>query len=287
MAQAPEKFEHAPVEGKAAIIFTDLDGTLLESDGSVLPDVVRLVRRLGSEQIPVVPVTSKTRREVSDWLQRLEIPGPAIFENGAGVLFAGGVEVSSEAIPAQALLRILDTACGAAGVPVRPLVEIPEDELFRLTGLSPREQRDARSREYSVPFLAPALAETPLLERLRAAGGLSVVRGGRFWHLMGCHTKSGFFDLIRNRCGAWGTSLGLGDAPNDIPILQAVDVPVVISGRTGPEPELVSRFPDAYRPAAFAGAGWVEAIETLVLARLSSPVRRKPFDDGLPARRGK
>lgn len=260
----PTSFTHLSHERKSAIVFTDLDATLLESDGSILPDAILLVRALAGSGIPVVPVTSKTRREVAEWLRILAIPGPAIFENGAGTLLDDRVEVSPQAIPASDLAKLLDAASREADVSVRPLTTIPEAELQRLTGLSPREQQDARSREYSVPFLVTEQDLSPLRTVLDGVSAVSLVRGGRFWHLMGRHSKSDSFARIRDFRGAWGTAIGLGDAPNDIPILAAADLAAIIPGPRGASVELTSRFPHAFRAARPAGAGWIESIRSLI-----------------------
>jgi mannosyl-3-phosphoglycerate phosphatase len=259
-----DAFVHAPEHGRRAIVFTDLDSTLLERDGSILPRAALLVRRLFGLGIPVVPVTSKTRREVVDWLSRLGIPGPAIFENGAGVLFASGARISPEARSAVELRGRLSEAVRAARIAVKLLTDISEAELESLTGLSPQEQADARSREFSIPFLMDEKGLARLEEELREPLDVSLVRGGRFWHLMGRHTKADFFPAVREECGALGTSIGLGDAPNDIPILASVDLPVLIPGVRGVSAELARRFPSAFMASQEAGAGWCEAIERLV-----------------------
>lgn len=262
-------FRHFPGRGQSAIVFTDLDATLLEPDGSLLSEAASLVRRLAQAEVSVVPVTSKTRLEVSDWLRRLRIPGPAIFENGARTVLGETVEISPSAVACASLLELLWHCSRETGVPVRPLTEMSEDELERLTGLSPREQAGARSREYTLPFLAETDDLAPLRRSLQSTGRVAIVKGGRFWHLMGLHSKADFFARVRGHCGAWGTTLGLGDAPNDIPILAAVDRPAIIRGEAGHAPELVERFPAAYRTAERAGAGWVEAISELVPPELS------------------
>ncbi len=267
----PRVFVHIPKGGKGAIIFSDLDGTLLEHDGTILPEVAHLVRELAQKEVRVVPVSSKTRREIRDWLTRLTIPGPGIFENGAGVLLGDSVEISPLARPAGELAGVLEKVCRESSIEVRPLASISEQELESLTGLSPREQQDARSRDFSVPFLADP-SQMPLLwDRLSKVSELSLVRGGRFWHLMGRHQKSDFFTRVKNHCGAWGTSIGLGDAPNDIPILKSVDWPAVIPGARGLSHELTQAFPEAFAAKEKAGRGWVESITRLLPASFLKP----------------
>ena len=67
-----------------ALIFTDLDGTLLDDryDVSGAAAAMDLVTELGAL---VVPVSSKTRAEMTLLREQQRIPTPFIFENGAGI----------------------------------------------------------------------------------------------------------------------------------------------------------------------------------------------------------
>jgi len=69
------------------LIFTDLDGTLLDHDTygweEALP-ALDLCRRLG---VPVILVSSKTRAEMDVLQNRLGLSAPFISENGGGIFF--------------------------------------------------------------------------------------------------------------------------------------------------------------------------------------------------------
>ena len=59
------------------------------------------------------------------------------------------------------------------------------------------------------------------------------------------------------------TTVGLGDSPNDLSMLEAVDIPIVIPGLKGPHPQLADR---GWAIAPETGCrGWAIAMETLVL----------------------
>ena len=68
-----------------ALIFTDLDGTLLDDryDVSGAAAAMDRVTELGAL---VVPVSSKTRAEMTLLREQQRIPTPFIFENGAGLI---------------------------------------------------------------------------------------------------------------------------------------------------------------------------------------------------------
>jgi predicted mannosyl-3-phosphoglycerate phosphatase (HAD superfamily) len=61
--------------------------------------------------------------------------------------------------------------------------------------------------------------------------------------------------------GTVGTTLGFGDAPNDLPLLQAVDEPVIVPRPDGtPHPDLVTALPHARVAPAPGPAGWNEVV---------------------------
>ena len=72
----------------ALIIFTDLDGTLLNSEDYDYRAAIPMLEKLKAQQVPVVPVTSKTRAEVEALRQELNLSAPFIVENGSGVFIA-------------------------------------------------------------------------------------------------------------------------------------------------------------------------------------------------------
>ena len=67
------------------LIFTDLDGSLLDHNTYSFAPAAELLLELEQQQIPVIPVTSKTRAEVMALRQTLHNEHPFIIENGAAI----------------------------------------------------------------------------------------------------------------------------------------------------------------------------------------------------------
>jgi len=240
------------------IVFTDLDGTLLEEDGALGPAARAVVDELRARRIPVVPLTSKTRRELTHWLDVLEAGDAGAFENGAGILRMGESEVFPAAVAARELRLVLESLRRHTGLPLFSFEEIPDGSMTRLTGLSHEEAARARSREFDLPFAAPA----DLPERLTGSvlpAGVRLTRGGRFWHLSGDHDKGGALRVLSARLGG-GPTLGLGDAPNDAPFLRLVDRAILVPRASGVDPALAVLVPEAARAEEPAGAGWAAAV---------------------------
>jgi mannosyl-3-phosphoglycerate phosphatase len=244
------------------VIFTDLDGTLLEEDGSLSGEARAFLGTLSRGDVRVVPLTSKTRAELERWLEVLDSGGAGAFENGAGILRKEGTEILPTAIPLRELRAALDALRSQTGRPLFSLEEIPDAEWVRSTGLPLDHAAAARAREFDLPFIvsdgaAAALSSATLPPRVR------LVRGGRFWHLSGAHDKADaarrLVELLRP-----SRTIGLGDAPNDAAFLRLVDHAVLLPGKDGVDATLRAALPGADVAPARGGAGWIAAVGALL-----------------------
>jgi mannosyl-3-phosphoglycerate phosphatase len=249
-------------------VFTDLDGTLLEEDGSIGIPARAALDALHSRGVPIAPVSSKTRAELGAAMEELHASHGA-FENGAGVLSPSGVFIAPGAVPVARLSSALEEVA-RRGLGVRALGAMSDDELHRETGLEPARLAAARAREYDLPFLAPGVDAVELVRVVASVDpALRLVRGGLFWHLSGPHDKKDAVRRILEDVPEGGATVGLGDAAND-DFLEVVDVAVVVPRSSGPDPDLVRRVPSARIAPRPCGAGWAAAIEELLSAESSS-----------------
>ena len=69
----------------SAVIYTDLDGTLLDHHTYAFDEALETIKALMDRGIPIVPCTSKTRAETVNLMQTMGIDGPMIIENGAAI----------------------------------------------------------------------------------------------------------------------------------------------------------------------------------------------------------
>jgi mannosyl-3-phosphoglycerate phosphatase len=139
-----------------------------------------------------------------------------------------------------------------------------DDEVIEATGLPPEQAAKARMRLFDEPFMVPGDSK-PLEPRIRDAAirrGLSVVKGGRFWHLIGHEGKGKAVSIVlkgfRDRFGEV-VSIGLGDSPNDVPFLRLVNIPVIL-GKTLAKDSALPLHERARRYDASGPRGWNEAV---------------------------
>jgi mannosyl-3-phosphoglycerate phosphatase len=213
------------------IIFTDLDGTLLDHHTYSWDAARPALDAARAAGVPVVICTSKTRAEVEPLRFDMGIQDPFIVENGGAVVFAEGTLVLGATY--DVLCEALRVASAATGVGARGFSAMSVEEVSQLTGLPASVTRLSMQREYDEPFVVEDEAGTGLLlaeiERL----GFRHTRGGRFFHIIGESDKAravqAAMDRFR-RAGGEIVTLGLGDAPNDLSFLSICDRGVMVKG---------------------------------------------------------
>ena len=232
---------------KFIVIFTDLDGTLLDhvsydwDEAKPALDVCRDLR------IPVIMVSSKTRAELDIFRQEIGLPFPFISENGGGIFFPkeGSEKQPPGTVPTEDLWKgsigapydILVTGLqeirDELGLSLQGFSELSLEEISLLTGLDPKGSRLAAKREFDEPFivLEDKHIDVDTLHDAAQKRGLMITRGGRFYHL---HGKTDKGEAVKRIISWYKDSyervftIALGDSPNDFPMLKQVDQPVLI-----------------------------------------------------------
>ncbi len=247
-----------------SIVLTDLDGTLLSGDGRLGPAARHALRALASRGVPVVPLTSKTEPELRRWLRDLGFGALGAFENGAGVITPDGVDVFPEAVPVGELRDVLLGIRRRLTLPISTLDELADATVTAMTGLTADALAQARQRRFDLPFLASADAADEVREALPAGNRIRLTAGGAFWHLHGRHDKADAARRLLALVRTPGRSVGLGDAPNDAGFLALVDIPILVPGPSGIDPQLLGALPGARQAPAVAGEGWGAAVQALL-----------------------
>lgn len=92
-----------------ALIASDLDGTLLRTDGSVSPRSVAALRRLTEAGIPFAMVTGRPIRWLPEVLSQIGVTGPVVCANGAAVYDPAADEVlTTSPLRSETLAEVID-----------------------------------------------------------------------------------------------------------------------------------------------------------------------------------
>ena len=268
------------------VFFTDLDGTLLDHQTYTWTAARPALRALTRGHQPLVIVTSKTRAEVLPLLCELERREPFVVENGGAIYVPAGYfpfqiadadragrgwQRVTLGTPYQTLVAALRTAALRARVSVRGFSQMPVREIAERTGLELTAARRARRREFDEPFiiLDGTRRAWPRLRAEIRRLGLRATRGSRFFHIMGANDKGVTVRRLRTwferLSGSPVRAVGLGDSPNDIPMLRAVTVPVLVARPGGRyDSETSEAVPTARRAGGIGPQGWNRAVLCLL-----------------------
>ena len=261
------------------IIFTDLDGSLLNHEDYSYAEAMLSLDRIKQSGIPLIMTTSKTRREVELLQREMGMKEPVIVENGGGIFFPKGYR--NLIIENREQREDYEVICIGTTYPrVRAFVErigvqfgirgfgdMAPAEIAGLTGLPIERAALAKEREFTEPFIMQRPDDIGLLSDLAAGEGLKVTRGGRFHHLMGMEQDKGkavriVCDIFRRSSGTELTAIGLGDSENDLTMFEQVDIPVLIP-RPG-KGYLDIRLPGMIRAKESGARGWNDAVQRLL-----------------------
>lgn len=232
---------------KKLIIFTDLDGTLLDAKTYSFEKALPALQLLKEKNIPLIICSSKTRKEIEYYRKKLDNHHPFISENGGGIY-----------IPKDSRLKVQDSRfkvektrdyqiirLGARYSDLRKAIKELQDDGFNIKGfgdmtvkeiaditnMSIEEARMAKEREFDEPFIFDGneIDEQRLLETITLKG-FNFTRG-RFFHILGNSDKgkavSILIDIYKRKFGEIIT-IAIGDSPNDIPMLKRADYPVIV-----------------------------------------------------------
>ncbi|MEO9914564.1 MAG: HAD-IIB family hydrolase [Parasphingorhabdus sp.] len=260
------------------VIFTDLDGTLLDHHSYSAQPADRLIQLLSDRNLAeVVPITSKTFSELL-WLKR-DLPIPfsiGVTENGSVIHGPEGYfqtdSVRSQTVTMgvayQDILDQINKLSPSIRKNMNGFSDMSVAEVGRATGLSFDDAERAKDRQATEPFLwTGSDEELAALETNVGRADIQLQRGGRFYHLTGRATKEQAMDYIikvtaERKADSKIVAIALGDGPNDLAMIEAADVGVIMPN---PEGVTITSTKPHVRTAPFPGPeGWVIAVREIL-----------------------
>ncbi len=216
------------------IVFTDLDGTLLDHQDYSYKAAQPALNMLHKYKIPLVLASSKTSVEIAPLRKALGFEdSPAIIENGAGILQprSNGTDAANVY---DELIGVLDSMPSQLRTKFVGFSDMSAEQVSEHTGLSKVDAILAKERGFSEPGLWRGTDKeldtflSALLDK-----GVSARRGGRFLTLsFGGNKADKMTEIVgqlQEVSGETSISIALGDAPNDVEMLEAADHGVIIS----------------------------------------------------------
>jgi mannosyl-3-phosphoglycerate phosphatase len=264
-----------------ALVFTDLDGTLLDHNSYSAAAALDALRELEAQGVPVILNTSKTFAETLEYQALLRVPAPFVAENGGVICVPEDFPVAIEGDRQERGYRLLiqppgieaivagvQRIRGALGLRMSTFHEHDAAWVARQTGLDRHHAELARLRLGSLPLLWDDTAEklTSFQEAL-ASEELGLLRGGRFHHVVGRWDKASSMQQVVALYASLGWSgiqcIALGDSPNDETMLAAADIAVAVRDHRGRHLSLAGH-PHPVFTLSSGPAGWSEAVTMLL-----------------------
>lgn len=268
---------------KQWLIFTDLDGSLLDHHDYSYTDAKPAIQRLKNDHIPIIFTTSKTRAEVLALRSEMKNEDPFIVENGAAVLIPKGYfpEMPADceeygefwvyalSKPRQHWLNLLDSMPSEFAASFHNFDAMSLDEIASSTGLSLAQAELANTREYSEPiqWLGNDQDKQAFVEALEAKGG-TVLQGGRFLNLSGKHCKGVALKWLAKQYRDFSvpcelSTLALGDSQNDVSMLEVADHACLIRSPSHTPPKL-KRDSSYLITSRMGPKGWAQGINNII-----------------------
>jgi mannosyl-3-phosphoglycerate phosphatase len=265
------------------LIFTDLDGTLLDHDSYGWGGAEPALTLCKERHIPLILVSSKTRAEIRALQLELGLSFPFISENGGGgffpkegnhsyppdTIFSDGMWKWSMGASYDVLVKALEEIRKEMGWKIRGFSEMTPEEISRMTGLDSASSRLASQREYDEPFILMEEGDLDMdaLDQAARQKGLRITRGGRFFHLHGKTDKGEAMGRLVEWYKTYHSSIftiALGDSPIDFSMLKRADYPVLIrSSRL--YPDLQGVIPHLTVTQEPGSKGWNAAVLDILL----------------------
>ncbi len=257
-------------------IVSDVDGTLMDHLYDLTPakETISWLKRLG---IPVILCTSKTKSEVKIIRDDLKLKDPYIVENGGAIYGETPDSTEWEIILGEnysTLEKILGNLSEKINFKLRPLNTLSDKEATNLTGLKGESLNLMRDRHWSMPFLNPPESFDTDLKRLCEIYDVDIFRGNRMSHLLSKNSNKGkaIKELLVKSKNLNVQIIGLGDSPNDLPLLINSDYKIVISGIKGPNQLLLDKLNgiDYCISQKPHGYGWKDEVLKLITKLLKT-----------------
>ena len=236
------------------IIFTGLDGMLFSASELDYQPIAAVAQKLQQENIPLIPVTTKTRAEVEGLLANLKLKTPFIVEHGSGI-FVPQDNINFSTPETSILDNYHLHQLGCSYTAARAGLKVVQEEINKiLRGFGDMDEeniqslidssqaaRQAKSREFSEYFLTPSRLEIKQLQQVAEDYGFRIFPGDNLSLIIGqgASNNQAIQWLVDNYQTTGDNKLqtvGLGCTEQDLDLLETIDIPVIIPTSQGIAP---------------------------------------------------
>ena len=253
------------------IVFTDLDGTLLDHHTYQYDAALPAIAQLKASNIPLILISSKTRAEIQSLQQALDINYPLVCENGAAIYRTdsqGENWYQEFSQPRTEIINYLNELKSRHDFKFEGFSDWSVEEIAEKTGLTVEQASLASERDFTEPLLWYGDEDDFIqFQALLAERKLRAVQGGRFVSIMGEFDKSTALEWLKQHYSQQTQEkpviIALGDSPNDEQMLNTADIAVLIKSEQSDQLE-VGHATKLIRTEMPGPEGWNQAIQQIL-----------------------
>jgi len=261
------------------IVFTNLDSSFPVQDAHAYDLTRSVIEKLKAQSILLILVTSKTRAEVAELREKLGLSDPFIVENGSAVFIpqsdrawqTGDATLESDYyvktfgcnyIEARAGLKIIQSTLRINNL--KGFGDFEDTEIQSLIEVTKKAAKQAKTRDFSEPFIPPKNFSVVELDNAAAEFGFKILSGDRFFCIVGIDSGQGkalqwLIDHYQpETVGEPLVTVGLGNSAQDLEMLEKMDIPVVITSEEGVSSSLDGKEWETTNSPGISG--WAEAV---------------------------
>jgi len=258
---------------KQIIIFTDLDGSLLNKDTFRFDEIEDYFRKLISLGIKIIPNSSKTESELLDFNKEYNLNLSFIAENGSSI---NGLNLIHKNLPET--ISMGKTVDKIYEIYSKNIPDVLEQKVIFISKLDKREQEKilglslhkiklAMDRKYSIPiqFKGSEVEKNEFIKRINNAG-LTIQTGGRIMNICDKVNKSKAIaktlELISNEIQNEIVTIGVGDNQNDMDMLKETDYSCLVKNDNF-DSSLIN-MDNLIKSSEPSPLGWADVIKTAI-----------------------
>lgn len=230
------------------LLFTDLDGTLLDLETYSADKVKESVDRLKKSGVSIIFCSSKTWAEQEYYLAELQLDEPVIVENGSGIILPNKTDIE---IPGQTeiihgkkviilgkkykeVVKAIESSKEETNSEFKCYNNLTIDEIAELTGLTTEAAQKAKARDFSETLFNAKIdtEDYNQFEKAIKSHGFQCISGSRYVTVSGIESNKGTAVSMLIEAYAAGyvevKSIGIGDSRNDFEMLESVQFPYLV-----------------------------------------------------------
>ena len=255
------------------IIFTDLDGSLLHRDNFKFDEIKDYIKNLIDNEIIIIPNTSKTEKEIEEFIKELGSDLPFISENGSSI---SGLNLINPNFPKkiilsrnkEELIKIFDSKVPEyLKTKCKFISDMNSKQQNSILGLHNNDLKNALNRKYTIPLLfdGDKIEKNKLLKILKSSS-LTMQEGGRVLNLGDNTDKVKSMNQvikIYKKVESKIKVIAVGDNFNDLDMLRNCDIPCLVFNDQFKQEQInINNLIVSNKPSP---EGWADVIKTALV----------------------